>query len=162
MSMSTNIIYGKGSEITASNKIVDFIRNHRSTLEEIQTKISQYRSPEQLSYSDLFADIDVKEPVSIDELYEKYRNFQSGYTSIEGLSGVVADVMSKETDVRMDFLREQEEDTEYIVFTEALPWHLNDTEKELTEESLTDIFKKYFDELEIPLEMGDVKLEYCG
>ena len=162
MSMSTSIIYGKGSKITESNKIVNFIRNHRTTLEKIQTDISQHHNVRQLSYSDLFADIDVKEPVSIDELYEKYRCFQGAYTNTEGLSGVIADVISKETNVRVDFLSAQDEDTEYIVFTETLPWYFNDTEKALTEESLTDIFKKYFNELEIPLEMDDIKLEYCG
>lgn len=163
MSMSTSITYGIGSKITESNKIADFIRNHRETLYAIQNSLTAHRPANILDYYNLLEDVDADEPMSSDELYVKYDELESACDSCTtGLPAVISDVISIENDIRVMFLEEQDEPVKYIMFAEALPWQYNDKEKALTQESLTGIFKKYFDELEIPLDMDYIQVEYFG
>ena len=155
MSMSTSIVYGKGCQIQKSPKICEFILNHKETLMKgIEANTRAYELLEELIN-------DAKKMIS-DQLYENYYYFEGRYSSDEGLENIIADVISIETDVRVQFNEHQDNGKKYILFSESLPWYLTDTEKNLTEDSLTDILKKYFGELDIPVELEDLKLEYFG
>ena len=49
-----------------------------------------------------------------------------------------------------------------LYFDEKYPWLLNEPEKELTEEKLSNICKKYMDELGIADDPDFLELEYYG
>lgn len=69
-----------------------------------------------------------------------------------------------ETDIRFIYAPSDAEcDTEpSVLFEQAMPWQLNETEKALTESELDDICVKYTKELGIKTKPDYLALEYFG
>lgn len=80
------------------------------------------------------------------------------------MGAVIANIMSRETGIEFAYCQPDENcDTPAsVVFDEKYPWLLNETKKELTEEKLSNICKKYMDELGITDDPDYLELEYYG
>lgn len=152
MSMSTSIIYGYGSELKKSKNIRAFILNHGDTIKIMSEKGNVLA----LSILKYFEDDN-----NVEQIYELFEDYES-HNCEYGLNGIIADIISEETNIRVEYRNGQDDGKEYIIFPETMPWWLNDIEKTLTEESLNEIFERYFKELKIPCKYGDIKLEYFG
>ena len=152
MSMQTDVIYGAGFTVFASNEqLYDFVMSHRETIShlELGRVILEYADRCQ-EYGDEF------DPKGA---YYEYVNLMNGN---EGFYGLIADVMYKETGVGFTYIVDPEGDSDdVIILPKQMPWEMNDTEKSLTPEKLEEICKKYIQELNPSLTYdSDIRYEY--
>ena len=154
MATETSIIYGYGTKISNSKKISEFIDKHKESILELRNKTK----------NDIYIDIInfVSEIKDHEKAYKTFEYYEALSTCIEGLNGIIADVMAQETGISFEYRREQDVDDEYIYFPECMPWQLSETEKELTESKLDEMIERYLGELEIPYTGEYIKLEYYG
>ena len=78
----------------------------------------------------------------------------------KAIGSSITNIMSREPEMRFAYLNYEDIGSIYILFIETHPWNFNDKEKNLTEDELTNICKKYMTELGIlgrPIYIG---LEY--
>ena len=72
--------------------------------------------------------------------------------------------MSRETGIRFEYQQGQLDcgSEPSVLFAECCPWGYNEAERNLTENDLFKICKKYMDELEIKMDPCYLKIEYFG
>lgn len=94
----------------------------------------------------------------------KKHKYSCDNNGIEGIGSVIANIMSRETGIRFIYCPPDDECNTFasVVFEQGYPWQLNESEKELTEEKLSNICKKYMDELRITDVPDYLELEYYG
>ena len=151
MSMCSSFVYGYGFHIDKCDEkvLIDFIKTHENTF---------CRSDEE-KY--LFDGLD-KTGSSLDKLFE---NYSCDSTGVAGVGAVIANIMSRETGICFIYCQSDDScDTPAsIVFETSYPWLLNKIEKELTEDELQNICRKYMNELELTNEQPcHLALEYYG
>lgn len=152
MSMRSSFIYGYGFNSDCDEeKLIDFIKEHKEAFCESDI--------EEELYNDMLDDTESE--YDLEYLFEDYSCDNSG---MEGIGAVIANIMSRETGIRFAYYQPEEDcDTlASIVFEKRYPWLFNETEKELTEEKLSNICKKYMDELGIMDNPDYLDLEYYG
>lgn len=157
MSMSNFTIYGFGFNCTGfdrdcnKRKLIDFIKNHKEAFCKTDDEKELYK--EMLDYTEKEKEYDVE---------DFFENYECDSNGLEGVGAVIANIMSRETGIRFDYCQPDEDcDTlASVVFVKSYPWLLNETEKELTEEKLSNICQKYMDELGITDIPDDLNLEY--
>lgn len=152
MSMSSSFIYGYGFNCDCDdNKLIEFIKAHKETFCKTEEEESLYE--EMLEYT--------KTKYDLEDFFEKYSCECSG---VEGNGAVISNIMSRETGIRFIYCQPDGDcDTHAsVVFEENYPWQLNETEKDLTEEKLGEICKRYKEELGICETPDYLSLEYYG
>lgn len=157
MSMSTSIVYGFGfivDEIT-DKKLIDFIKNHKNTFCKSPTEKEMFN--EILNMIELEIDM-----YGLTDYFESYSCDCSGQ---EGRGAVISNIISRETGIRVQYEMGQDDCYSYpsVLFPEGMPWHLNEKEKNLTKESLTEILLPYVEELGLSRNnIEELKIEYYG
>ena len=73
----------------------------------------------------------------------------------------VSVIMTQETGVKFDAPGATDEGDDFVLFIAREPWNYNETERNLTQEALFGIMRKYADELGVSFE-EDVDLTYAG
>lgn len=135
--MQTEIIYGFGFEVTDVEEaaLIDFIKNHKTAA--LKNKLLLPNDDETV-----------------------YPETRCKVTETEGCNASIENIMQTETGVDFEFRIEQETQREFIILRECMPWMYNTAEMNLTEESLTQICKKYMSELDINENPTNIRLEY--
>lgn len=142
MEIGENIMsYGFNSNCD-EEKLIDFIKEHKEAFCKSDREKKLYN--DMLNYTE--------SEYNLEDFFEDYSCDNTGMT---GLGAVIANIMSRETGIRFAYCQ-----FESIVFDEKYPWLFNETEKELTEEKLSNICKKYMDELGIVDNPDYLNLEY--
>lgn len=152
MSMRSSFIYGYGFNSDCDEgKLIDFIKEHKETFCKSDR--------EKELYNDM-----LKHTENEYDLEDFFEDYSCDNTGMEGIGAVIANIMSRETGIRFAYCQPDGDcDTlASIVFDEKYPWLFNETEKELTEEKLSNICKKYMDELGITDSPDYLNLEYYG
>lgn len=134
-------LYGYGFEFDAGKlqrKIENFIGTHKEFFvnSEDEVKIKMFNQATLREYT----------PFSLNRIFKEYYDLRGNRTNV---AGVISDIMTSETGINF-YAVHQFNDVYSIVIPEALPWHMNEEEKQLTEEKAKEIFKKYFVELDFP------------
>lgn len=153
MSMSYGAVYGYGlntKQLEAINQetLALFIKRHSS------------------KFNKVWEDCEDKplEEASLKEIIDFFYDYESdtGTYSQMAMIELIADVMTKETGVRFGFFSFEEDMV--LLFTEAMPWRLNEKEKALNSvEDLQKVFQPYLCDLGLPEEKIDaVELEWWG
>lgn len=157
MSQRTDCVYGYGFKVYASDEaLARFIKNHESSVRTLEggSKIID------------FIDDCTANNKPLDALKEDFYDYESEATGESGLYGIIADVMSEETDICFEFHSalhiDDDEAEDTILVPMLMPWQFNSVEKELTEDRLEEICKKYMAELDERLVFEDLRLEYFG
>lgn len=154
MSMNSSFLYGYGFPCECNDEnFIDFLKQHKDTF-------CQSKSEKEL-YQEFLEQTKDKYNVDLDYLFSGYECESNG---MEGLGAVIANIMYRETDIRFLYAPANDEcETEAsILFEQTMPWHLNDTERALTEEPMNDICQRYTKELGILSEPDYLSLEYFG
>lgn len=152
MSMRSSFIYGYGFNGDCDEgKLIDFIKEHKETFCKSDR--------EKELYNDM-----LKHTENEYDLEDFFEDYSCDNTGMKGVGAVIANIMSRETGIRFAYCQPDGDcDTlASIVFDEKYPWLFNETEKELTEEKLSNICKKYMDELGITDNPDYLNLEYYG
>lgn len=150
MSMNNYFIYGYGFHCNCDDaKLIDFVKSHKNTFCKSETETKLYEK--MLQYTEKEYDLE-----------DFFKHYPCDATSIEGAGAVIANIMSRETNIRFIYCQPDENcDTpESVIFEESYPWQLNDVEKALTEETLANICKTYMNELGITNSPTYVNLAY--
>lgn len=148
MSMRSSFIYGYGFNCDCDDgALVDFIKEHKDTFCKTEK--------EKELYNDIF---------NYNYLEDLFEHYSCDNTGMEGIGSVIANIMSRETGIRFVYCPPDDECNTFasVVFEQGYPWQLNESEKELTEEKLSNICKKYMDELRITDVPDYLALEYYG
>lgn len=147
-------INGYGFEVCASDESLrNFILNHGDIIKELVngTAVLDYAKN---NSNDTF------------NPKEDFYDWENESTGDCGFYGIIADVMGRETGITFDFRTayfvedDCEEKKDFIIFEAGYPWMLNDIEKTLTLDNLTEIFQKYIGELGGNLHVKFVELVY--
>ena len=152
MSMRSSFIYGYGFNCDCDDgKLIDFVKAHKETFCKSEAEIKLYE--EMLKYTENEYDLE--------DFFDRYSCESSG---MEGNGAVISNIMSRETGIRFIYCQPDGDCDTYasIVFEEGYPWHLNEVEKNLTEEKLQSICKQYMNELGIDDTPDYLNLEYWG
>lgn len=159
MSSSTSMYYGYGFEVdqVTTKNIMDFIKNHQLTLciypRECEMFIALHDEDEGiLSYDDP------------NEFFEDW-DYSCNVSGQEGLGAVISNVISRETGVRVEFQKGQDDcgSVPTVLLLETSPWNYNEKEKNLTLDSLIELLLPYAKELGIDKDdIGFVSIEYYG
>lgn len=153
MSASTGIVYGFGFNITCDDELlINFIINHKETFCKSEEEICLFNN--MLEYT--------SKQYDLEDFFEQYACNSSG---MEGNGAVISNIMSRETGIRFEYQSGDSGCDSYptILFSESMPWHYNDKEKKLTEESLKEICEQYAIELGIDIDdINMCKIEYYG
>ena len=152
MSMRSSFIYGYGFNSDCDEgKLIDFIKEHK----EAFCKSDR----EKELYNDM-----LKHTESEYDLEEFFEDYSCDNTGMEGMGAVIANIMSRETGIRFAYCQPDGDcgTLASIVFDEKYPWFFNETEKELTEEKLSNICKKYMNGLGRTDNPDYLNLEYYG
>lgn len=141
-------ICGYGFEFDAvalQRKIEDFIGTHKKFFEEsgVEWKMKMFNQCTLREYT----------PLNLLNIFKDYIDERSNYTSV---AGVIADIMTSETGINF-YAVHISDDHCAILLPENVPWYYNEVEKQLTEEKLNEIFKKYFAELDFPHGISDLR-----
>lgn len=151
MSMQTDCIYGYGFKVYASDEdLRQFIIKHKDVIPFLS------RGRELLDYT---------ENCRPDEFNPKedFFDWENEATGDEGIYGLIADVMYKETGIVFEYRIAQDDgEDDVIILPQMYPWHMNETEKSLTQEKLEEILKKYIEDLGGQLVPEYIRLEYFG
>lgn len=148
MSMRSSFIYGYGFNCDCDDgTLVDFIKEHKDTFCKTEK--------EKELYNEMF---------NYDHLENLFEHYSCDNTGMEGIGAVITNIMSRETGIRFVYCPPDDECNTFasVVFKQGYPWQLNESEKELTEEKLSNICKKYMDELRITDVPDYLELEYYG
>ena len=157
MSMSTSIVYGFGfvvDEIT-DEKLINFIKNHKDTFCKSPTEIATYDEILNMSENE----------IDIYGLTNYFENYSCDCSGQEGCGAVISNIISRETCIRVQYEMGQDNCFSYpsVLLAEGMPWHLNEKEKNLTKESLTEILLPYVEELGLSRNnIEELKIEYYG
>lgn len=132
-------VYGYGFETDSSRiteeKLMRFIKNHHDSLEKI--------SPGMTKMLDAVIEDVEKEKKIPDWAEDEIKNCVDC-----GCYGeIIAKVMKAETGIDFCCTGMTDEGEEAVIFMSAYPWEYNEKEKTLTKDSLTEIFRKYGEEL---------------
>lgn len=150
--MSSSFIYGYGFNSDCDEeKLIDFIKEHKETFCKSDREKELYN--DMLNYTESECDLE-----------DFFEDYSCDNTGMEGIGSVIANIMSRETGVRFAYCQSDGDcDTlASVVFEERYPWMVNEIEKELTEEKLSNICKKYMNELGITDNPDYLNLEYYG
>ena len=133
------IIYGYGFPVNnvTTDALRNFIKNHRTTIENNLTRDN----------TELLDAVDNNELIE-----DTFNNLPCYLTGNEGLRAIIANVIYAETNICFQYEpgdNNKPFSKESVVFTTAMPWELSDTEKNLNEDALFEICKKYMSELNI-------------
>lgn len=153
MSMSYGAVYGCGlntKQLESINQeaLALFIKKHSS------------------KFNKVWEDCEDKplEEASLEEIIDFFYDYESdtGAYSQMAMIELIADVMTKETGVRFGFFSFEEDMV--LLFTEAMPWCLNEKEKALSGvDDLQEIFNPYLRELGIEnKKINNVELVWWG
>lgn len=153
MSSSTMMVYGFGFECDAEDSIlVQFIKKHKEAFCRTERERDVYK--EILTYSP-------KNQFDLDDVFCDYDCDSSG---CQGLGAVITNIMSRETGVRFDYCPPDGDcnTSAAVLYSESYPWQMNEVERDLTAEKLTEICKTYMNELGIDNEPDFLAQEYYG
>ena len=145
--MSSSFVYGYGFHSDCDReKLIGFIKKHRKAFCKSDREKELYKTLDKCDLEDLFED------------------YSCDATGTEGVGAVIANIMSRETGIMFIYCQPDYDcDTpESVIFEATYPWLLNETEKNLTIEKLSNICKKYMNELGITGEPDYLCLEYFG
>ena len=149
--MSRSFIYGYGFNSDCDEeKLIEFIKTHKDTFCKSDKEKKLYK--DMLSYAEKKYDLE-----------DFFAYYSCDNMDTEGIGAVIANIMSRETGIRFTYCPSGDcclHDS--IVFKEKYPWQINESEKELTEEKLLNICKKYMNELGITNSPDYLSLEYYG
>ncbi len=153
MSMQEWTVNGYGFEVYASDEgLRNFIEKHRETVEKLD------QGDEVLEWID-------KHPVSsgkpMDSLKEEFYDYTPEDYGEEGLYGLIADVMKKETGLPFEYHHDCE-NVEAIILPQLYPWQMPDAARDLTKEKLDEIYEKYAADFGGKIEADYLTLEYFG
>lgn len=154
MSMQSSFLYGYGFPCTCDDtKLIAFIKNHKDTFCQSENETTLFE--ELLELTKNTSDIDME---------KFFQNYSCDASGVEGFGSVIANIINRETDIRFIYAPSDAEcDTDpSVLFEQAMPWQLNETEKALTESELDNICVKYTKELGIKTEPNYLALEYFG
>ena len=151
MGQQTWTVEGYGIIVPDDEHIIEFIKAHKDTFCQSQEEKDLYE--EMLVYT--------AGEYDLEDFFEKYGCANSGQP---GPGAVISNIMSRETGLRFEYHRGMMdyENTERIIFTQGMPWHFNETEKNLTRDALDDIMNRYAAELGIGREADYEEIEYYG
>lgn len=153
MSMKTWIVYGMGFEVNCSDEaLVNFIKKHKTAFCGTEEEVR------------LFAELRecVPDIFYLDDIFELYECDVSGCA---GPGAAISNIMSRETGISFEY---QPGDIDCgsnhtVLLTESMPWHYSEEDKELTEDKLIAILRKYAAELGINKnDVGFCEVEYYG
>lgn len=153
MSMSYGAVYGYGlnaKQLESINQetLALFIKKHSSKFNKVWEDCE---------------DKPLKE-ASLEEIIDFFYDYESdtGAYSQMAMFELIAEVMTEETGIRFAFVSFEEDMA--LLFTEAMPWQLNEKEKTLNSiEDLQKVFQPYLCDLGLPEEKIDaVELEWWG
>jgi hypothetical protein len=152
--MRSSFVYGYGFIVDEiyDNVLIEFIKNHMRTF--CASDIEKEMYEEMLEYT--------KEEYDLEDFFESY---SCDCTGMEGRGAVISNIISRETGIRFDYQRGDGECNSYpsVLFVESYPWNLNEKEKNLTVESLTEIVLPYVEELGLKKNNIDaLEIEYYG
>ena len=135
MGMTYDKYYGFGFDYNAidDNELLLFFKNHHETILKIDEDFAQESNKD---------DADIDELLDLGEMIEPAYGWNVG-----SFAGLISEVMRLETDIGFGAYSDTESGDIYIMWESTFPWKLNDKEKSLTYESLTEIIDKYTDEL---------------
>lgn len=154
MSMSSSFVYGYGFACDWEvKKFIEFVKAHRDTFRR--------SSEEAEMYDELIAFTGDEDEEDLDDLFGEYTPDRYGW---DGVGTVIANIMYRETNIGFIFCPPDGDcnTSASIVFERAYPWWCNETEKNLTEDKLYEICRKYMQELGIKGEPDYLDLEYFG
>lgn len=152
MNMRSSFIYGYGFNSECDEgRLIDFIKEHKEAFCKSDREKELYN--DMLNYTESEYDLE-----------DFFEDYSCDNTGTEGIGAIIANIMSRETGIRFAYCQPDGDcDTlASVVFKEGYPWMVNETEKELTEEKLSNICKKYMDELGITDNPDYLNLEYYG
>ena len=155
MSCSTSIIYGYGFNISTltANGFINFLTWHSESVIAILQKQVGYKH---LTEADLFETLKTTGP---EEFFSEIECEISGFT---GWEAVISNVITHETDIRVEYQSGESHGDETIMFSEGMPWIYSNKEKLLTQDYLEDLFSKYINDLHLECEPCYVVMEYFG
>ena len=144
MANHVDIIYGFGFNppLIEREKLAAFIINHKTVIEEKHIENEMELLDAANRKFDTCEDTD--------DIRYDYDDILCDTTGQAGMYAIVANVIHRETQIRVRYEPGDGEDgsEETIMFAECLPWQLNAFERDLTsEENLSKILAKYRDEL---------------
>ena len=155
MGMNSYNVYGYGFNciydeelLINKDKLILFIKEHSHTFCQSEE--------EKALYNDM-----LKGNHDLENLFQNYDCDNSG---IEGIGAVISNIMTRETGVNFGYYPENLtcDTPASIVFLQLFPWQFNEREKDLTEEELYNICKKYIGELGLEDNPDWLSLEYYG
>lgn len=156
MSMQTNMIYGYGFEVcyVDDEKLIEFIKNHKETF---------CKSDEE---KELFEELLKYEPddYCLDDLLEE-SDVTCDVTGRTGFGVPISNIISRETGIRVQYEIGCGDcgSVPSVLFSEQYPWNYNEKEKNLTVDSLNELFIPYVKELGLSKEvLGGLAVEYYG
>ena len=150
MSMKSSFIYGFGFNCDCKEeKLIDFVKTHKEAFCRSDKEKKLYEN--MLDYT-----------ASEYDLEEFFEDYCCDNTALNGNGAVIANIMSRETGIRFEYCQPDDacETLASVVFGAGYPWQLNEVEKNLTEEKLSNICKRYMDELGITDDPDYLNLEY--
>ena len=149
MGMNNDCLYGYGFSIYATDEeLKNFILKHKETISHL-TDGSRL-----LAY--------VEECSDEFNLKEDFYDYAPEHSSSEGIYGVIADVITRESGIQFEYHIAQEDQDDAILFPETYPWLLNEKEKSVTEKDLEEICYKYISDLGGELTPEYLRLEFWG
>lgn len=150
MSMESSFVYGYGFYCDCEEgKLIDFIKEHKNTFCRSDADNDLYN--ELIEYT--------KDQYDLEDFFDCYYGDSGvGY----GKEAVVANVISRETEIGFIGCPPDEDHGASIIFEASYPWLLNEKEKNVTKEDLKKICKKYMKELDIQGNPDFLNLEYYG
>lgn len=159
MSMRTSIIYGFGFHSDCEPaKFVEFLKKHKESFCETPEENKIFSElMEKTNNGTEMPDID-------DIIINLFDHYSCRLSCNEGYGAAISNVMSRETDIRFSYRSPDDSCDTYaaVIFEETFPWNLNEKEKALTNEEITNICEKYAEELGIIEEPDYLAQEYYG
>ena len=140
-----NVCGGKKHEVMV-------IKNHKVTFCKSDKEKELFE--EMLEYT--------KDEYDLEDFFDCY---SCKMTGMEGNGAVISNIISRETGIRIQYEMGQSDCCSYpsVLFAECMPWHLNEKERNLTVESLTEILLPYVEELGLSRKDIDaLEIEYYG
>lgn len=115
----------------------NFLKNHRSSIDEEATELLEFIDNPNVTKDD------------INNMYDTFDYMECEMTCDQGLNAMIANIMVRETDIQFEYHASDNSnyDTDIVILPESMPWQHTETEKQLTEETLTQICSKYVKEL---------------
>lgn len=161
MSMQTSIVRGYGVDSTVldhvtTKNVLDFVEKrcpvlYETMMEEVGSEDGSYLEAECEDWL-----------CENGEFGDGFRNSEEWE---EGKFHLIASVMERETGVRFEYAQGNDPDLDgnaAILLPSCMPWEYSETEHKVTEQELSDLFKKYLSDLELGVEPDYVEVFYYG